>query len=409
MKKKKGILRARFEILIFRKLIKKEKGKSKKEKYEKKIRLREKYIKKRMKLLIPKAIVAISLGSAIVGLANNAYKQISGKTGNVLMLNEGENKFKNEDKQLWGFNQAVIDKMINEDEDENEYKIEIGLETEVEKTSGVENLDNETLTTDVEDIESIEDEKQEEEQVVAYHEENSFKQLLKVNQGDIDETRQNQYIYKFEVGSEERQEEMLIVRDLDDGVLTVGLGHTEPIGGKYQEGDKITMEQVYQYYHQDLQNSYNELEKVEERLGITDLKPHQRFALVSHIYNTGTQNVDGIEKYLTEYKNGNEEGMWENIRDFVLANESTTFLEGLSIRRIAEHLLFIAETEEEIIRAYKICKEEIAREYVSKYYTIEDVERYGSKAIESKEELRLFLEKVTANEKIEIASNEIER
>jgi len=233
----------------------------------------------------------------------------------------------------------------------------------------------------------------------------------------IDKMRQEEYIRKFEIGSEEEIEEMLIVKNLGDGVLTMGLGHTEPIGGIYQEGDKITIKQVYEFYHQDLKNSYDELEKVEIKLGITNLKSHQRFALASHIYNSGTQNIDGIERYLIEYQNGNEEAMWDNIKDVVFINDRTAFLEGLPIRRTAEHLLFNAKTEEEIIRAYKISKEEIATKYISYYYTKEDYDRYSeiiknnNKKIEDDEipkEKEIKGENIDSEFELELFRNKIE-
>ena len=74
--------------------------------------------------------------------------------------------------------------------------------------------------------------------------------------------------------------------------------------------------------------------QVAENLEVT-LYQHQKDALTSFYYNTGT----GLETLITAYKNNGYSGLWEAMKGWV--NRGTEFENGLKARRKAEFALFV--------------------------------------------------------------------
>lgn len=101
------------------------------------------------------------------------------------------------------------------------------------------------------------------------------------------------FLTRYE-GENQTEDQLLTVRDLGDGVLTVGYGSTDTNWPDLKLGDKITMEQAREMYKKDLagfQDKANELLKDVD--GVTQNKFD---AVVSFLYNTGgNQSPKAIE------------------------------------------------------------------------------------------------------------------
>ena len=182
------------------------------------------------------------------------------------------------------------------------------------------------------------------------------------------------------------------VIDIGDEVLTMGVGHTvrpednkdkygNPIYATYasnrdKDGNKIDPNLIdwisdatlEEFLKKDLKVHYDAVEEELRKFPELELAEHQVRALVSLSYNKGTSRA---KKCVQAYAEGGEEKLLEAMKTIVFSLNGR-FYGGLPKRRVAEYLLFIAKTPEEINNAYENTHESIEEKYLYEFYTRED-------------------------------------
>ena len=92
------------------------------------------------------------------------------------------------------------------------------------------------------------------------------------------------FLHAYE-GQGQTEDQLLTVRNLGDGVLTVGFGSSSKRWPDLKLGDKITMEQAKEMFQSDLAWAVKKAQKLTN--GRKDITQNKFDALVSFIYNTG--------------------------------------------------------------------------------------------------------------------------
>lgn len=357
--KRRNMLYASLEILKYKILKNSTKNKNQRYEYIKKIRRREKYLRNRLKNVKNKFKKTLYRLGLVTLLGSSA-------TVGVRLLTEGQAK---QIEVEYDIENVINNSMQNSNVWKENLKVDISEEI---KEKEKENEDQ---------LESI---KQEEEIYIENQEELYF-----------------EYVKRYEVETL-TQEEIQTFSDYEDGVLTVGIGHTEKKGGKYKVGDKVTEKQVMKFWYDDTQKASNNLDNICEKLGI-DLQTHQKHALIDYLYNTGCgeKNLERMESYLMAYKDGDEDKMWSIVNTKVF-DKNGRFYSGLLSRRLVEHVLFLAKTEDEIIQIYSMSKEEIKEKYLPTYYPSELLIKIKGMAKSGQYSIKKIIKHVSA---IEVAKN----
>jgi lysozyme len=117
------------------------------------------------------------------------------------------------------------------------------------------------------------------------------------------------------------------------GVLTIGWGHTNHHGKKFDAASRWTMEQCDEAFFEDMEG----FEAAVRRLVKVPLNQHQFDALVSFTYNCGEGNLSKS----TLLKKVNASDFDGAAKEFVKWNKANgEILDGLTRRRESESLLF---------------------------------------------------------------------
>lgn len=87
-----------------------------------------------------------------------------------------------------------------------------------------------------------------------------------------------------------------------------------------------------------------------------------------------------VPDLLDAYASGNLNLVWDTMKQYVFGGNDK-FYAGLTSRRVAEYLLFTAETPKEIEEAYRNTYESVNAKHRADFYTEEDLRNIRNKIV----------------------------
>lgn len=135
------------------------------------------------------------------------------------------------------------------------------------------------------------------------------------------------------------ENEILLIRKIDDNRKTMGFGHAEALSNpNYVVGEYITREQAIEFLEKDREKAYEAVDMLVAEYPSLQLRKHQINALASFFYNTGSSDPYKIKDFLDAYVDNDIQKMWDSIK-FYITSSSNPDSQGIMIRQLSKGLV----------------------------------------------------------------------